>query len=225
MALILNIESATQVCSVALSDKDSLLHVEQAEEDRSHSEVLTTLIDKAMKASHKQMNQLDAVAISSGPGSYTGLRVGLSTAKGICFALGIPLIDIDTLAILALPHKNKEAYIAPMIDARRMEVYTCLFDAAGNKLNKTHPFIIDDISVANRIENPTKTIYCGNGAHKMENFLGESDIIYNDDLNAKHMIELSYLSFSEGSFVDLAYFEPFYLKSPNITKPKNQLKN
>ncbi len=167
------------------------------------------------------LNDIDAVAVSKGPGSYTGLRVGLSTAKGICYSLEIPLISINSLSILAagLDVTAYEAII-PMIDARRMEVYMSIYNSGLETLEETKAFIIDQESLEILYKQYSSIVFCGNGAFKCEPFARKNDLISNQGLSAKFMIDLSYTAFLAKNFEDLAYFEPFYLKSPNITKSK-----
>lgn len=224
--LILNIESATGVCSVCVSKGDEILNFQEAEETFQHSEVLTGLIDLCLKESKLGLIDIDAVAVSSGPGSYTSLRVGLSTAKGICYSLGKPLISIPTLKSLALAAKgdikNEKAFYVPMIDARRMEVYCQMFDASGRHLNEPANEIIDEQSFKVFFQENKTVVFCGNGAEKCRKVLTDVNAVFlPSECSAMYLPVLSCQRYISGKFEDVAYFTPLYLKPPNITIPKN----
>ena len=213
MAYLLNLETATKNCSVSLA-KDGLTIAwrEIAGEGYSHAEKLHVFIAEALEEAHLNFKDLDAVAVSQGPGSYTGLRIGVSAAKGLCYALGIPLIAVDTLKTLASRVKIEEGIIVPMLDARRMEVYSAVFDASLNPLRETKAEIIDGDSFAAL---QGKVFFIGDGAEKSKMFLDRPDFIFLDHLlypSAKDMSTLSFQQYEKSDTVDVAYFEPFYLK-------------
>jgi len=226
--MILNIDTTTNVCSVALSQNGKLIDLQETTDDRNHSQVLTVFIEQIIKRNKISAKNLLAVAISKGPGSYTGLRIGTSVAKGICYANEIPLISIDTLQSLAFGLKSNSNYnnhlICPMIDARRMEVYYSFFDNNLNKLTETESKIIDENSFNNNLEKQ-KIVFCGNGSHKLKEIIKSQNAYFVDNIitSAKNMVELSYKKFKAKDFVDVAYFSPFYLKSFIAIKSKKNL--
>lgn len=226
MALILNIESATDICSICLSANGQVIAEKELLEKFKHSEKMTTLIQEVMNMAEKDLSDLDAVAVSSGPGSYTSLRVGTSVAKGICYALDKPLIAVSTMKALGVGAKEihpKGVHYRPMIDARRMEVYTTLFDESLNEMDELRPVIIDADSFQEELKNH-QIVFCGNGALKTKELLNNKNSIFIDlNCRAKFMAPLSFEKFSSGEFENLALFEPTYLKPPNITKGKKML--
>jgi tRNA threonylcarbamoyladenosine biosynthesis protein TsaB len=214
MAYILCIETSTTNCSVAISRDEELLSLVQEDSKKySHAEQLHIFIDKAMQQAGIKKNQLDAIAISKGPGSYTGLRIGVSTAKGLCYALDIPLISISTLKSLAAQEKNAELII-PMIDARRMEVYTQTFEASLKPQNKIEAKILDDNSFNQELNSGKQVSFVGNGVTKFEKLVEPASNLKFTDANpsARDMINEAYKKFKQHQFEDVAYFEPFYLK-------------
>ena len=223
MAIILNIETATKNCSVSLSEKQSILALVELNEGQfSHAEKLHTFILKVLKTSHKTMQDIDAIAISKGPGSYTGLRIGVSAAKGLCFALDKPLISVPTLNVLAKAFVMKKGdFIIPLLDARRMEVYCTVFDGSYNEIEKTSAKIIDEHSFLD-ILNKGKVFFIGDGAEKCKGIIKHDNAIFLEDYfpSAKEMARISYKKFQENDFEDVAYFEPFYLKDFVAGKPK-----
>ncbi|HFA50931.1 MAG TPA: tRNA (adenosine(37)-N6)-threonylcarbamoyltransferase complex dimerization subunit type 1 TsaB [Bacteroidetes bacterium] len=224
--IILNIESATGTCSVAVSRGDKLLHLREAGKEFDHSRVLTTLIGDCLKASGLSLREIDAVAVSSGPGSYTSLRVGASTAKGICYALGKPLLKIDTLQALALGAQKDTpghgGYYCPMIDARRMEVYCSIFDRQNKLITGAKAMVIEENSFGDLFEAGRKIVFCGTGAEKCQSVLTSPMAVFRPSkCSAANLPSLSNQQFKSGNFADIAYFTPFYLKPPNITVPKN----
>ena len=227
MAIILNIETATEICSVAISNDEELLILHESEEPYSHSEIITILIEKCVKEAKINLKDLDAVAVSQGPGSYTALRVGASAAKGICYALDKPLIVIDTLQSIALATYEKEktnALYCPMIDARRMEVYCKMFDAQNKAVTKLESKVIDESSYNNYFASNQKIIFSGNGAEKCKAVLKSPLAVFSQVYcSAANLISLSQESFKEQKFIDPAYFVPNYHKSPNITTPKKRV--
>ena len=225
--LILNIESATGICSVCISSGLDILDFQEADEVFQHAKVLTKLIDNCLKKSGLRLNELDAIALSSGPGSYTSLRVGASTAKGICYALNKPLISVDTLQSLAIAAQKEkaidEAFYCPMIDARRMEVYCNLFDGNGKPISETSAKVINEESFDGYFEKGKKVIFCGNGAAKcMGTITSPFAIFFPSECSAAHFPLLSMRHLENKKFEDVAYFVPHYLKPPNITIPKNK---
>lgn len=210
---ILNIETSTKNCSVTLAKEGNTVIIKEiAEQNFSHSEKLHLFIDEILKQARISYKDLSAIALSKGPGSYTGLRIGTSTAKGLCFALDIPLIALDSLQILARQVTHKDGLIIPMIDARRMEVYTATFDSNYNKISKTQALVIDE----NSFSQITQTAYfIGDGAEKCKPFLQRENLIFLDKIiypSAQEMSLLSFEKFLAQEFEDIAYFEPFYLK-------------
>lgn len=213
MAYILNIETATKNCSVSISkDGKTLLCKEIAEQGYSHAEKLHVFIEEALKELQLEFSDLVAIAVSQGPGSYTGLRIGVSAAKGLCYALNIPLIAIDTLEILASAISIKDGVIIPMIDARRMEVYSAIFSSDGTKIRETKAEIITEESFSEI----TETIhFVGDGALKCQEILNSNQFVYHPELiypSARQMSILSFEKHKKNDTVDVAYFEPFYLK-------------
>jgi tRNA threonylcarbamoyladenosine biosynthesis protein TsaB len=226
--LILNIESATDICSVALSRGVQILAFKETEETFAHSKVLTLLIEDCLSAANIKLKDIDAVAISRGPGSYTSLRVGSSVAKGICYALNKPMIAVDTLKSLALAtyaaEGDTEAIYAPMIDARRMEVYTAHFYSTGDRLMDTAAEVITEKSYSNIFKSEKKVIFCGSGAEKCRSVLLSPLAFFSPIVcSAMYLPPLAVQAFNEKRFEDIAYFEPEYFKAPNITKSKKRL--
>lgn len=221
MAYILNIETATKNCSVALAQNGvTLFSKELAEEGYSHAEYLHVFIENVIAEAGITFEDLEAIAVSQGPGSYTGLRIGVSAAKGLCFALDLPLIAVDTLQTLARQVKHSEGLIIPMIDARRMEVYSAVFDVNYQLKRAIQAEIIDENSFAES----TETIYfVGDCNEKCQTVLKASNFKFIDGIqypSAKEMSQTSYEKFLDKEFVDVAYFEPFYLKDFMITTKK-----
>ena len=211
--MILCLETATPSCSVALVHNGEVLACEEDPKGQNHSEKITLFIDSVMKKTGISYNQLDAVAVSMGPGSYTGLRIGVSTAKGICYAVSKPLIAVETLHAMAYGGKYNGILI-PMIDARRMEVYAAIFDENCNKIKDTEAVIIDGNSFSD-LKKDHHLYMFGDGADKC------SEIFENDDkitvtkdfyCSARYMNVIAQRKLDNRDFVDVAYFEPFYLK-------------
>ena len=216
MSIILHIETATKNCSVALSHSGKLLALkENYSENYSHSEQLHWLIQKVLKKADMHASFIDAVAVSKGPGSYTGLRIGVAAAKGICFALDLPLIGINSLEVLAgKANLIEETLLFPMFDARRMEVYTMVLNEKKEVLKPTFAEIITENSF-DSFPKDKKWIFMGEGAKKCKTLLNAPHIDYRDDLkfpSTKEMIPLAWESYKVKKFEDVAYFEPFYLK-------------
>ena len=223
MALILNIETATKNCSVALAlDGKTIGFRETATENYSHAEQLHVFIQSVIKDAGIVFTDLSAITVSQGPGSYTGLRIGVSAAKGLCFALNIPLIALDTLTILAQQVTIDDGLIIPMIDARRMEVYSAVFNAQMEMIREVQAQIISSESFSE----VTAPIYIvGDCQEKLQPVLSHSNVIFLNEVvfpSATNMVQLGYEKFKRSDFEDLAYFEPYYLKDFMITK-KQQL--
>ena len=221
MPYILNIETATKNCSVALAkDGKTILCKEIAEEGYSHAERLHVFIDEIIKEVGITFQELSAIAVSQGPGSYTGLRIGVSAAKGLCYALGIPLIAVDTLQVLASQAKVSNGLIIPMLDARRMEVYSAIF--TSNFENKRA--VQAEIITENSFEDFQETLYfVGDCAEKCKPVLNKQNHIFLGDIKYPSAKEMSFLSFEKhqkSDFVDVAYFEPYYLKDFMMTVSK-----
>ncbi|MCF8275252.1 MAG: tRNA (adenosine(37)-N6)-threonylcarbamoyltransferase complex dimerization subunit type 1 TsaB [Flavobacteriales bacterium] len=229
MAVILHIESSTLTCSVAVSSNGKVLAVQETHDTSyAHSEKLVVYIDEAIKLAGIQPRELDAICVSKGPGSYTGLRIGVSAAKGLCFGLGIPLISIgslESLAHWAKVHFQNEladvSILCPMIDARRMEVYTQLFNDSLHELQPVSAMIIDQQSFAMELE-IGKVTFFGDGAAKCKEIIDHSNAVFLDGFNpsASGMITLAEAKFAAKQFEDVAYFEPYYLKDFMAGKPK-----
>lgn len=229
MALILNIETATPVLSVALGESGKVLDIKELNTQNRHSEQITLFIEALLQQNNKTFDELDAVAVSEGPGSYTGLRIGVSTAKGICYAGDLPLIAVSTLKAMArmmqdrwqTTGKSSEVIYCPMIDARRMEVYAAFFDSTGNQIRQVQADIIDDKSYSEYL-NENTVIFGGNGASKCKEVLTSPNAVFLEQIypSAGAMAPLAEASFQQKDFVDVAYFEPFYLKAFKAGKPK-----
>jgi len=219
MALILSIETATKVCSVALAKDGKVITSKETAEGNSHSTQLAPFIKEVMDKSPYNFSDLEAIAVSKGPGSYTGLRIGVSTAKGLCFGLDIPLIAVSTLAAMAVQAKiqysNFEDNIlfSPMIDARRMEVYSQFFDFELNPLNDISAIIVEEETYKKELEKHP-ILFFGDGAFKCKDTINNSKAIFFEGglPSAKGMAPIAEKQFQNEDFVDVAYFEPFYLK-------------
>jgi tRNA threonylcarbamoyladenosine biosynthesis protein TsaB len=213
MALILNIETATKNCSVSLADEGEVVALkEYAGEGYLHAEKLHVFITDVLNGANKGFTDLDAVAVSMGPGSYTGLRIGVSAAKGLCYSLNIPLIAVDTLELLARRITVHEGVIIPLIDARRMEVYKAVYDPA---YNISRPVAAEIITDASFNEYQSQVHLVGDGAAKCKEIVNASNVIYYDDIiypSAAQMGAVSYQKHKKSDTVDVAYFEPYYLK-------------
>jgi tRNA threonylcarbamoyladenosine biosynthesis protein TsaB len=216
LACFLHIETATSICSVAVSKDNKLLAVESRNEGYKHAENILLLVQNVLEQAGLMLRQLDAVVVSNGPGSYTGLRIGMSTAKGICYALDTKLIVVDTLEIIAAGfmrfNPSFEGLILPMLDARRMEVYAALFDAQGNRLMENNPVILDAESFSDL--NAQKVVVIGDGASKFEAIVKHENWQFDAAFSwdAQDSIQLASDVFKNGRFADLAYAEPNYLK-------------
>ena len=219
MAIILNLETATKNCSVALAkDGKTIACKEIAEQNFSHAEKLHVFIEELLAENNLKFTDLNAIAVSQGPGSYTGLRIGVSSAKGFCYALNIPLIAMDTLQLLAKQVQIEEGIIIPMIDARRMEVFTAIYNKNHQQVRSTQAEIIDENSYQEISE---KIHLVGDGTEKFKNTLTHERFVFHSDVifpSAKEMSESSFEKYKKSDFVDVAYFEPYYLKDFVLTK-------
>jgi len=224
-ALILSIETSTAACSIALHNAGEVLSEQTYFLDKSHSALLPGIINDMLNWSGYSLNDLVAIAVSSGPGSYTGLRIGLSTVKGLCYSLDLPLIQISSLDTLALAGRDwslQGTLICPMIDARRMEVYTKLIDHEGLELWPTQALVLTENTFE---EFEGQILLVGNGATKCRGFLRNSKLIIADKEvpQARHMGTLAWNKFQADLFEDLASYEPNYLKEFQTKKAKNKL--
>jgi len=223
MATILNLETATTNCSVSIAKDGNILAIKEDDTPSySHSEQLHIFIQEVLKDAQIDISDLDAIAVSKGPGSYTGLRIGVSAAKGLCFSLDVPLIAIATLESMANQIDNDVAdFIIPLLDARRMEVYSTVFDAAHHQVRETKAEIIDENSFHEYIQKG-KVILAGNGAEKCKELLSPKGVQFDLTVvpSAKEMASLSHKKFEVGNFEDVAYFEPYYLKDFILNRGK-----
>jgi tRNA threonylcarbamoyladenosine biosynthesis protein TsaB len=215
LTYILNIETSTKNCSVSISKDGELLAIQELNNGNfTHAEVLHPFIDEVIKNSNITINNLSAIAVSKGPGSYTGLRIGVSAAKGLCFALSIPLISVDTLTSLVHSISIDSGIIIPMLDARRMEVYSAVFNSEYQQLREVKAEIIDKTSFLSYLEND-KVYFLGDGAEKCKTIIAHTNAIFVDDMypSAKEMCMFAYDKYKKNDIEDVAYFEPFYLKN------------
>jgi tRNA threonylcarbamoyladenosine biosynthesis protein TsaB len=235
MATILNIETSTEVCSVSLAKEGETLFEKESSEGLNHSQLLTVFIEELFKNNNFGFKQLDAVAVSKGPGSYTGLRIGVSVAKGLCYGLNIPLISVGSIE--AMGHyvalnlsefanltSADNLLFCPMIDARRMEVYTALFNAKGEAITPVTAEIIDESSFAEQLVNYS-ILFFGNGADKCRSKITHKNALFEGPAktSARFMQSLSEKKYNKQEFENVAYFEPFYLKDFVATIPKNKI--
>jgi tRNA threonylcarbamoyladenosine biosynthesis protein TsaB len=227
MPTILQIETATQACSAAISIDGKTVAVKELIAQNIHAGSLTLFIDEVIHAAGLNYAGLDAIAVSKGPGSYTGLRIGVSTAKGLCYALDKPLIAVDTLQMMAdgflQANPGYTGLVCPMIDARRLEVFTALYDAAGQLVTPVSAKIIDDSSFKEDLENAQIT-FIGDGAAKCEGLILSENALFSalNFNSASYMSRIALHLFTGGQFEDVAYFEPFYLKDFVLTTPKKK---
>lgn len=223
MAIILHLDTANQFCSVALSSANQLIALRETNEKNAHSRVITLFIDEILNETHISPTDLHAVAVSMGPGSYTGLRIGVSAAKGLCYAIDKPLISVSTLQAMAagtiariqnLPIQKEGLIFCPMIDARRMEVYSALYSENLKELRDIRAQVIDENSFAEELKKNV-IVFSGDGAEKCKDILSSNkNALFVDDFHtsAKYMISIADKKFANQQFEDVAYFEPFYLK-------------
>jgi len=222
MAIILNIETATTNCSVSIAKDGRMIALkEHNNASYSHSEDLHFFIEESLEAATFSTADLDAIAVSKGPGSYTGLRIGVSAAKGLCFALDLPLIGISTLESMASQFKIKDGVVIPVLDARRMEVYSAVFNSKYEQIRETRVEEVKPDSFE-QYANQGPVFIIGSGAVKCEKILEHSNFVFEDSIvpSAKEMCELSHREFKAKSFENIAYFEPDYLKDFIIQQGK-----
>lgn len=234
--LILHMDTSTDICSVALSEGERVLAVVESGPERSHATLLSMFIRQALKQSSKVLGDLDAIAISKGPGSYTGLRIGVSTAKGLAYGLDKPLLSCGTLenmsraarsseSFATLPaHKKDKILLCPMLDARRMEVYTAFFDLNFTLIREVSAEIIDPESFSRELEEQC-IVFFGNGSDKCKEVIDHPNAIFLDNIHpgAEAMVPMVLARYEQKLFEDVAYFEPFYLKDFVATIPRKKV--
>jgi len=223
---ILHLETSTEVCSIAISADLTVVGEVNEVKGFAHSERGTLMVQESLQQAGLDISDLDAVSISQGPGSYTGLRVGFAMAKGICFAQDIPMLCVPTLKAIAYGVKKEErkAVLTPMLDARRMEVYAESFDLNLKTISALEALVLDETSYAERYHKNENNLFLGDGAHKVEKWLrpGQDEILQQVCL-ARNQIELAHEMFHGNELCDIAYSKPLYLKPPNITVSKKKL--
>ncbi|MFD1293225.1 tRNA (adenosine(37)-N6)-threonylcarbamoyltransferase complex dimerization subunit type 1 TsaB [Lutibacter holmesii] len=225
MAFILNIETATKNCSVSLANEGKTIAIREFNEGGySHAEKLHVFIEEVLKEAKVEFSDLKAVAVSKGPGSYTGLRIGVSAAKGLCFALNIPLIAINTLESLAQSISISEGYIIPLLDARRMEVYSSIFNESTTLIRGIEAEIISESSFQ-EVLHKNKCYFLGDGAEKCKGVITHEHAIFLEGKfpSSNEMSALSFIKYKKNDIEDVAYFEPFYLKDFVAIKSKKNL--
>lgn len=228
MAIILHIETATPVCSVALGVDGKCIAFKEVVKENSHSSLLTVMIDELLKSQKFSIKDLQAIAVSNGPGSYTGLRIGASVAKGMSYALDIPIITVSTLKAMAwgireIFGKQQSTLYCPMIDARRMEVYASMVDENLQTILEDIPVILDEQTFATILANKT-IVFAGDGSTKAQSIITHANAQFIDvQASARWMCELSELAYKEQTFADTAYFTPFYLKEFQTTVPRKKV--
>lgn len=230
MSCILNIETSTETCSVAVAQDGGIIFEKINNEPNSHTKYLAKFVEEALSFAESHAIPLDAVAVSSGPGSYTGLRIGVSTAKGICYGKNVPLIAIPTLKLLCVKPllsddiEDENALLCPMIDARRMEAYTAIYDRALQEVREVKAEVID-ANTYNEWLDKGLVYFFGNGAEKCKEIINHPNARFIDNVipTAKSMLPLAELAIAKGQYEDVAYFEPFYLKDFVAIKSKSPL--
>lgn len=224
---ILHIETSTEVCAVCLSQDREVLSLKKSNLPTHHSSELTLLIQDCLELGSISPHQLDAVSVSSGPGSYTGLRVGVSVAKGMCYALGKPLLAVDTLKSLATAaflNYRLDALYVPMLDAGRDEVYMAVYDDKGSCIQATEAIRLENGLLDNLKKEKKPIIITGNGARKAVSLLNDKELLFHPlDCCASFLVNPALELFHKNKFSDLMNFSPFYLKPPNITHAKRKL--
>ena len=233
MATILNIETSTEVCSVALTSEGQVLDHSENYEGQTHATMLSQYVQQALQYARTREVSIDAIAVSIGPGSYTGLRIGLSEAKGLAFGLNVPLIGVNTLQLLAVSamfnhfiDEERLLYV-PMIDARRMEVYTAAYTPALEALVEPQAMILDEHSFESLLNEGYTLVAVGNGSDKAREVLKHDNMRFISGIKpvALEMMALAEKAFREQQFIDVAYSTPLYLKEFQATKPKNPILN
>ncbi len=231
--MIICLETATNICSVALCDSAGVISLRESSDLKSHASVLTVFIEEILREYNIRAADLDAIAVSKGPGSYTGLRIGVSVAKGIAYAASIPLIAVDTTFSMFwgmsriqkdTPEKKENYLYCPMLDARRMEIYYALYDDIGNNVKEVSAEVIDENSFSD-IPTSKKIIFFGDGAIKCREIIKRTNVAFIDDfkISASYMHVPVYKAFNARDYEDIAYFEPFYLKDFVATKPGKRI--
>ncbi|MDO5395384.1 MAG: tRNA (adenosine(37)-N6)-threonylcarbamoyltransferase complex dimerization subunit type 1 TsaB [Bacteroidales bacterium] len=231
MAVIINIETSCKVCSVALTAEGMVLKHFEDFEGRNHAVLLSGFIKECLDFLDEKELKADAVAVSLGPGSYTGLRIGLSEAKGLCYALDIPLIGINTLELMATrvmfstDTVSADSILVPMIDARRMEVYTAAYDFGLDMLIKPMPLVLDADSYADILSTGRPVLFFGDGMEKSKEVIKSDNAVFVPGVDplAVDMIALAERAFARRDFIDTAYSVPTYLKEFQATKPRNKV--
>ncbi|MEI7420773.1 MAG: tRNA (adenosine(37)-N6)-threonylcarbamoyltransferase complex dimerization subunit type 1 TsaB [Prolixibacteraceae bacterium] len=234
MASILCIETSTEVCSVALAVGGSVVEQLEDKSGKNHAQLLTSFVENIILSKNILISSLDAIAVSGGPGSYTGLRIGVSTAKGLCYAAGIPLIAIPSLESMAhhvimnpyiFGYKKDESLLyCPMIDARRMEVFDAIYNNQLIKVRELQADIVDHLTFSSLLQDH-KILFFGNGSDKCKYTIQHPNALFLDGIttSAGHMARLAEDSWSSGKFADVAYYEPFYLKDFVATIPTKNI--
>lgn len=225
MATILNIETATKNCSVSIAKNGEVLAMKELNDGNySHAEKLHPFIQEVLKEASVKNEEIDAVAVSKGPGSYTGLRIGVSAAKGLCFSFEKPLISVETLKSLAHSLIIEEGRILPMLDARRMEVYAAVYNEHYEEIREIKAEIIDENSFSDYL-NQGKVYFLGDGAAKCKEVITHKNAIFIEGKfpSSKEMAQLSYDKYKKNDIEDVAYFEPFYLKDFVVTPEKKKV--
>ena len=231
--MIICLETATNICSVALCDSAGVISLKESNQSKTHASLLTVFIEEILKENGIRARDLEAIAVSKGPGSYTGLRIGVSVAKGIAYAASIPLIGIETtlsmfwgisVKRIKNPETDKNTLFFPMLDARRMEIYYAIYDASGKKIKDISAEIITEDSFSN-IPESQKIIIFGEGAAKCKKIVTRANIDFDDDfiISASHMQKPVSQAFQDCLFEDIAYFEPLYLKDFITSKPRKNI--
>lgn len=223
MAIILSIETSTAVCSVALHQEGKLLTALEVRQEYSHASKLGILVNEAAKLTDIGLNKINAVALSSGPGSYTGLRIGTSLAKGLCYALDVPLISVPTLQLMATSIRgvyHQDVFFCPMIDARRMEVYCQIYDRDLAEIEPVQAKVIDSKSFENYLKSKP-VVFFGSGAAKCKVLILHPNAMFLENVNplASQLGDLAYSKFQQDKFEDIIQFVPLYLKEFFIRKP------
>lgn len=225
MAIILNLETATTNCSVSISKDDKVVVLQENNAaNYSHSEQLHVFIKEALEEASLSFSDLDAIAVSKGPGSYTGLRIGVSAAKGLCFSLDLPLISIPTLQSMAHQVQLEPGeMVIPVLDARRMEVYSCVYDNHYQEIRETRAEVINEASFADYVSGK-KVYVLGSGAEKCRGALQHPNFVFNDSVvpSSKQMASIAFEKFKSNQFEDVAYFEPYYLKDFVLQQKKKK---
>jgi len=227
MANILLIETATDICSIGLVMAGQLVALEETTVYNEHGKRITLLIEACLKQAGVAASELDAVAVSSGPGSFTSLRIGVATAKGLCYALGKPLISVDTLKALAMSavwDEDQNYYYASMIDARSMGVFFSIYNEKGKEVKSLAREKLEKYDLSEYFSNNRKLVFCGAAAKKYKERELSENIIFRTEVenSAKNLLSLAVKAYEMGLWEDLAYYEPNYLAAPNITVSKKK---